>query len=212
MYSQHQNIELHELFSHKPYQGADPASAKFLFFGLDANYDPAIGDMSCFPEIVSYLENGVQYWKVRGFHHPFRHPEYKGDGALYHRQFAKIGFTRKHAELVSFVELVDVPTYGRSKLTIDDLKPSHIDRLSDWVLKGRAAYIFMPSSVSCLLRKTPQFSWLPDKPIGRDGSLPVLFRSDQKVVFSPFHFSCVGRGCLKKDRELQLKDIGKLVR
>lgn len=208
MYFPHQNIKLHELFSHKPYQGADPAISSSLFFGLDANYDQKIDTQRCFSEIISYLEDGVRYWKERGFHHPFRHPDYRGDGSLYHRRFAEIGFTKEHAEQVSFVELIDVPTFGRSKLTIDDLKVSHIDRLSDWVLKGRAAYIFMPLSVSRLLRKTPQFSWLPEKPIGRDGSLPVLFRSDQKVVYMSYHFSYYGN----KDFDLQLRDISKLIR
>lgn len=118
MYLSHPNDKLHQLFSLKPYQGADPAAATFLFFGLDANYDPEIGDKACFSEVVSYLEDGVRYWKERGFHHPFRHPEYKGDGALYHRRFAEIGFTKEHAEQVSFVELIDVPTSGRSKLEL----------------------------------------------------------------------------------------------
>ena len=211
MFYPHRNSKLHELFSHKPYQGADPATSQFLFFGLDANYDPNIEDMRCFSEIVSYLEDGVGYWKQKGYHHPFRNPDYRGDGALYHRRFAEIGFTPDHAERVSFVELIDVPTSGRSNLKPNDLKPSHLDRLRDWVLAGRASNIFIPPGVSRLLRKTPQFSWLPDEPISHDGSLPVLFRSDQKVVFAPFHFSCVGKHCLKKDRDLQIRDIGKLI-
>jgi hypothetical protein len=180
-------------------------------FGLDANYDPEIGDKHYFSEIVAYLENGVRYWKERGFHHPFRHPDYRGDGALYHRRFAEIGFTREHAEQVSFVELIDVPTSGRSKLEPNDLKPTHLDRLKAWVLDGRAAYIFIPPGVGRLLRRTSQFSWLPGKPLSYDGSLPIMFRSERKVVYAPFHFSCVGKGCLKKDRDLQLLDIGKLI-
>ena len=153
----------------------------------------------------------MRYWMDRGYHHPFRHPEYQGDGALYHRRFAEIGFTKEHAELVSFVELIDVPTYGGSNLRLSDLKPSHLDRLKAWVLDGRASYVFIPPGVRRLLRKTPQFSWLPEKPISHDGSLPILFRSDQKVIYAPFHFSCVGRHCLKKDRDLQIRDIGKLI-
>jgi hypothetical protein len=211
MYFPHPNGKLHELFSQKPYQGADPATARFLFFGLDANYDPDIEDKHYFSEIVEYLEDGVGYWRERGYHHPFRHPEYRGDGALYHRRFAAIGFKVEHAEQVSFVELIDVPTHGKSKLQVSDLRASHLDRLLDWVLNGRAAYIFIPPGVGHLLRRTPQFSWLPEQPISHDGSLPVLFRSDQKVVFTPFHFSCVGRYCLKKDQELQIRDIGKLI-
>ena len=93
MYFPHQNKKLNQLFSIKPYQGAVPATARFLFFGLDANYAPAVGDKPYFPEVVSYLEDGVRYWKERGYHHPFRNPDYRGDGALYHRRFAEIGFT-----------------------------------------------------------------------------------------------------------------------
>ena len=63
---------LQKFFSLKHYQGADPATAQFLFFGLDANYDPNIDDMHFFSEIVSYLEDGVRYWKDRGYHHPFQ--------------------------------------------------------------------------------------------------------------------------------------------
>lgn len=155
--------------------------------------------------------DGVRYWKERGVHHPFRLPEYRGDGALYHRRFAEIGFTSDHAERVSFVELIDVPTSGRSNLQPNDLKQSQLDRLRNWVLGGRAAYIFIPAGVGRLLRRTPQFSWLPDEPISHEGSLPVLFRSLQKVVYAPFHFSCVGKNCLKKDRDRQIKDIGKLI-
>ena len=211
MYFPHQNKKLHELFSLKPYQGADPATAQFLFFGLDANYNPDIGSKPYFSEIVSYLEDGVGYWRQRGYHHPFRHHEYGGDGALYHRRFAEIGFTREHAEQVSFVELIDVPTSGRSNLLLTDLKPAHLKRLRDWVLNSRAAYIFIPPGVSRLLRRTPQFSWLPEEPVSYDGSLPVLFRSDQKVIFETFHFSCFGKYCLKKDRDNQIRDIGKLI-
>jgi hypothetical protein len=212
MYFPHKNSKLHELFSHKPYQGADPTTAQFLFFGLDANYAPDIEDKPYFSEIVSYLEDGVRYWRQRGYHHPFRHPEYRGDGALYHKRFAEIGFTREHAEQVSFVELIDVPTSGRSKLHRNDLKSLHLDRLRDWVLDGRAPNIFIPPGVSRLLRKTPQFSWLLEEPIAHDRSLPILFRTDKKIVFSPFHFSCFGKGCLKKDRDFQIQDISKLVR
>ena len=211
MYFPHKNNALRELFLLKPYQGSDPDTTQFIFFGLDANYAPDVGDQPCFSEIVAYLEDGVKYWRQRGYHHPFRHPDYRGDGALYHKRFAEIGFTSTNAESVSFVELIDVPTSGRSNLRSDDLKQSHLDRLRGWVLDGRASNIFIPPGVGRLLRKTSQFSWLPEEAIAHDGSLPVLFRSAQKVVFAPFHFSCVGKHCLKKDRDLQIRDIGKLI-
>jgi hypothetical protein len=110
MYFLHRNNKLHELFSLKPYQRGAPATAQFLFFGLGANYAPEVGDKPIFSEIVAYLEDGVRYWRERGYQHPFRHPEYRGDDARYHRRFAEIGFTKDQAEPVSFVELIDVPT------------------------------------------------------------------------------------------------------
>jgi hypothetical protein len=211
MYHAHPNQRLRELFAVKPYQGADPATARFLFFGLDANYHPAIDERPYFSEIVAYLEDGVRYWKQRGFHHPFRHPDYRGDGALYHRRFSEIGFTTEHAAQVSFVELVDVPTYGRSALKHRDLPVSHVARLSEWVLSGKASYVFIPPGVGNLLRSTQEFAWLPKLPSAHQGSLPVLWASEKKIVFAPFHFSCVGWNCLKKDRDQQLQDIGKLI-
>jgi hypothetical protein len=101
---------------------------------------------------------------------------------------------------------------GRSKLQSSDLNPSHLDRLRDWVVNGRAAYIFIPPGAGRLLKRTPQFFWLPAGPISHDGSLPILFRSNQKVVYAPYHFSCVGVSCLKKDRDQQIRDIGELVK
>ena len=77
--------------------------------------------------------------------------------------------------------------------------------------RSSAAGYFTPPGVGRLLRRTSQFAWLPEEPIAHDGALPILFRSDQKVVFAPFHFSCVGKHCLKKDRDLQIRDIGKLI-
>jgi len=38
MYQSHPSRLLSELFERKPYQGADPQAAQFLFVGLDANY------------------------------------------------------------------------------------------------------------------------------------------------------------------------------
>jgi hypothetical protein len=210
MYCKHRNDELVELYSHTKYQGADPEKARFLFFGLDANFNACIDEWKHFPEIRSYLENGVHYWTDRGFHHPFLHPEYRGDGAKYHKQFSKIGFTREHAECVSFVELIDVPTCGRSHLEDDDMESSHMDRLKAW-FDGPAKYIFIPRTVGHLLRRTPQFSGLRKEPIRHQGSLPVLYESPQKVVFDHFHFSCKGRHCPQDIKDRQLEDIGKLI-
>jgi len=211
MYFPHPDLRLQELFAAKPYQGADPASARFLFFGLDANYAPNLPSQPVYSEVVSYLEDGVAYWKRTGFHHPFRDPAYRGDGKLYHRRFAEIGFRPEHAEQVSFVELIDVPTSGRSALHGNDFRPEHLVRLREWVLGGAARYIFIPPGVARLLEQTNQFSWLPSAATALAGSLPVLMQKEEKMIFRPFHFSAVGRYSLKKDRDLQIEDMRKLI-
>jgi hypothetical protein len=55
MYFPHRHNRIHELFSLRPFQGADPATAQFLFFGLDANYAPEAGDQTYFSEIEKRL-------------------------------------------------------------------------------------------------------------------------------------------------------------
>src|SRR5258706_1318579 len=52
MYAAHPSRELNDLFAHKPYQGAAPELATFLFIGLDANYDEQIAEKPIFPKIL----------------------------------------------------------------------------------------------------------------------------------------------------------------
>jgi len=120
VYILHPSPELRALFAAKPYQGVAPDKATFLFVGLDANYDEAIDFSPVFPFIREYHTDGVAFWRRYGVHHPFLLPQYSGDGQLYHRSFARIGFGPQHANLVSFVELLHVPTVGRDKLARDE--------------------------------------------------------------------------------------------
>jgi len=210
MYHLHPSSMLNKLFRAKPYQGADPLDAKFLFLGLDANYEKDLSDKWYFSEITDYLDNGVRYWQSKVVHHPFMLPDYKGDGKLYHRRFAEIGFSPSDAPDISFTELMHVPTVGQSKLKIDDLSENHLLNLNKWIFGGNAKYIFIPPSVYKLMRQIPLFDWLPEKPITQFRSLPVLYSSDQRTIFMSYHFSCVGKYCLKKHRDQQLYDIGKL--
>jgi hypothetical protein len=160
MYKLHPSEKLSSIFENKPYQGANPAEAKFLFFDLGANYEESLAEKWYFSEVVEYLSDGVSYWQLKGVHHPFMLPDYKGDGKLYHRRFAQIGFKPVNASEVSFVELVNFPTICRSKLNIDDLSEDHLKVLSSWVLEGKAEYIFIPAGVLRRMKESKVFGWI----------------------------------------------------
>ena len=198
MYVAHPSSELNALFARKPYQGVAPDKATFLFVGLDANYEAQIDQKPIFSEIKEYHNDGVAFWRNNGVHHPFLLPRYSGDGQFYHRSFARIGFGVEHANLVSFVELLHVPTVGRNNIAATDLDLSHLKRLNFAIIDGEAAHIFLPTGVARLMRKTGVFPWLEQTPIEKVGALGVLFRSPTKVVYSHLHFSVYGKFELQK--------------
>ena len=127
MYQIHPSKRLKELFENKPYQGANPLDATFLFIGLDANYAENIEQQAIFSQIVEYHQNGVLFWEKYGIHHPFLLPNYKGDGKRFHQNFAKIGFSAAQANDISFIELLHVPTFGRNQLSLEDLSHTHLN-------------------------------------------------------------------------------------
>jgi hypothetical protein len=99
-YKRHPSERLCLVFKNKPWQGADPLKAKYIFIGLDANYAPDIEDTV--PAIWDYLDDGPQFWRNTGYHHPFRMPNYAGCGNLYHENFAKIQFETTDADQVTY--------------------------------------------------------------------------------------------------------------
>jgi hypothetical protein len=202
MYHPHPSIKLKEIFTAKPYQGIAPEQASFLFIGLDANYDAAIESHAIFPLILEYHRDGVAFWQKHGVHHPFLLSGYTGDGKLYHRSFARIGFQPEHAGLVSFAELLHVPTTGRNKLEIKDLSRSHLNKLNTAITKGKAKYIFIPAGVAQLMIQTGAFPWLQKKPLGKDGPLDILYRHHNKTVYKHLHFSNYGKFEEQKQHEL----------
>jgi hypothetical protein len=201
MYSVHPSRELNDLFAHKPYQGAAPDQAMFLFVGLDANYEPQIEQKAIFAKVREYHDDGVSFWRKYGVHHPFLLPEYSGDGQFYHRSFARIGFGPQHADLVSFIELLHLPTVGKSVLVTTDLDESHLKVLNSAIIEGRAAHIFVPGKVANLMRATGVFPWLPKAPQEKVETLGVLFRDHSKKVYSHLHFSTWGKSQQKKIQE-----------
>jgi hypothetical protein len=90
-------------------------------------------------------------------HHPFLLDGYTGDGRRYHRNFSRIGFLPAHADPVSFVELMAVPTVGRSVLTTSDLSPHHLKWLDSLILEGPARYVFIPDKVAKLMAQAGFF-------------------------------------------------------
>lgn len=205
MYLPHPSKALNDAFSLKPYQGAPPAEATYLFVGLDANYGQEIERSPIFPSLLQYLEDGAGFWKTYGIHHPFLLPAYgRGDGWMYHFTFSKIGFQPEHANTVSFVELVDRPTFGRSKLNVTDLSKEHLRRLNDVILHGSARHIFIPNSVARCMRESSIFDWLPKVAENEKQGLKVWKCFESKTIYSHYHFSAYGKFEQEKRRQLQV--------
>lgn len=192
MFDPHPSRALTALFTKKPHQGATPHEARFLFVGLDANYAPDIEQNPVFPNLLDYHEDGPAFWRRSRVHHPFLLPGYKGDGRRYHLTFAKIGFEPQHADLVSFVELLHLPTVGRSALTPRDLDRSHLVGVRDAMFRGKAQFIFVSAGVQRLLKGTGLFPEL-ERVRGDFGALRVLHDGTDRAVFLHLHFSNYGK-------------------
>lgn len=203
MYIPHPSADLNQIFSKKPYQGVAPDQAAFLFIGLDANYHENIATEPIFSKILEYHKDGVAFWQKNGVHHPFLLSEYKGAGKRYHRSFANIGFRPQHAGLVSFVELLHVPTVGRNKLDVTDLDLSHLKMLNSAILEGKAKYIFISANVHRLMIATGAFSWIAKQPKESAGPLGILFQKNDKTVFKHLHFSNYGIFTQRMTKEAQ---------
>ncbi|MGQ0798666.1 MAG: hypothetical protein ACT4NL_00940 [Pseudomarimonas sp.] len=166
--------------------------ARFLFVGLDANYAADIESSATFPELLAYHEDGPSFWRKHGVHHPFLLPNYSGDGRRYHQTFAKIGFLPEHADLVSFAELLHLPTVGRSNLVPKDLDPTHLRQLHTAIFGGQAKYVFLSAGVLRLLTGTNKFPQLGEVR-ETSGALRILFKSPDRTVFLHLHFSNYGK-------------------
>ena len=192
MFIPHPSERLSALFRLKPYQGVEPEAATFLFVGLDANYSESIESSKSFTYILDYHEDGVKFWRKHGVHHPFLMPEYRGDGQRYHRNFAKVGFESKHAQLVSFIELLHIPTVGRSGLVVNGLNKDHLIRLNNAMLNGAARHIFISAGVARLMRSSNVFAWLSASE-AKPETLPVLFQDGNRTVYQHLHLSNYGK-------------------
>ena len=191
------------MFERRPYQGAAPELARFLFVGLDANYATDIEAPPIFERVVEYHHDGAAFWRRHGVHHPFLLPGYAGGGRPYHRTFASIGFKPAHAAMVSFVELMAVPTVGSSDLEPGDLDAGHLEWLNAMIEQGACEHVFVSSKVAGLMRASRCFPWMPSRPRLGDGPLDFYYRTTGKTVHHHQHFSHWGRGSAQKAAELE---------
>ena len=202
MYFRHPSPALNQLFALRPFQGTAPEEAQFIFLGLDANFDQEIEENPVFSKVLEYLQDGVGFWRKYGVHHPFLLPEYRGDGRFYHKTFSRIGFTSSHAAKVCFIELLHIPTIGRSALTSTDLDRVHLRRIGNAILEGEAQCIFVPAGVARLMRASGEFPWMPRTPKADVTPLSIWLREERKTVFSHLHFSVYGKYEQQKSEEL----------
>ena len=142
LYGMHPSAALLDRFRSKPYQGQDPARAKIVVLGTDANYSSSISEHDFFGRILEYHEDGVAFWRKYRVHHPFLLPSYpfdrRRDGVRYHRNFQKMGLGPEFADQISFVELLDVPTIGNTVQAtfFKLLRPEHLHWLEEVLLSG----------------------------------------------------------------------------
>jgi hypothetical protein len=212
-YQLHSSVELRQLFGRMrvPHQGQDPSKASVLFVGLDANYSAEISDDPIFfRRILEYHEDGVDFWRRHGVHHPFLLPEYplprNTGGVPYHRKFASIGLTPAFAAAISFVELLDVPTTGRTNPAAfwSLFNPEHALRLDEVFRSGARRIVLMSDGVMRFMaearRRSGAFSWLP-----KHSDWGPVCRHGETTFHKVRHFSsAISLG--------QLRDIGELVR
>ena len=142
----------------------------------------------------------MRFWQKYDVHHPFLLPNYHGDGKRYHNNFSKIGFKNEHANLISFIELLHVPTVGRNKLHPSDFDESHLARIDNAILYGKAKHIFVSANVLQLMLASKRFSWLPKVNQTKE-ILPVIFSNNEKSIHKHLHFSNYGKFQLQLEKE-----------
>ena len=171
-FQKHASDELVALFNNKPYQGQAPEKANIIFLSSDANYSPEISKHPFFKKILEYQEDGVAFWKKYNCHHPFLLPSYPFSrskaGVPFHRNFSKIGLNQDHAEHVSFIELLDIPTIGNKSqnrnLFFQLVSKAHLDYLDKLMTGGGRKLFFVSNGVlkdiENIKKKHTAFGWL----------------------------------------------------
>ena len=155
-YGVHPSEELGRLFREKPYQGNNPFDARVLVIGNDANYSPEISDHKFFERILDYHADGVAFWRRTSRHHPFLLDDYPFDrrkgGVRYHQNFGKMKFGPDNAGQFSFVELLNVPTIGKTgsdkELFYRLLDKDHLAWLERLVFGGEKKFVLVNQTLA----------------------------------------------------------------
>ena len=185
-----------ELFNKKPFQGQSPEIAKIVFLSSDANYSPKISDHNFFNYILEYQKDGIAFWKKYGCHHPFLLPNYpfdkRKDGCKFHLNFSRIGLTAKHAEYISFLELLDIPTIGNKsqnkELFYNLVNQSHLEYIEKLMLGGGRKLFFISNikDIIKIKKSYPIFQWLNVKP-NRTNQISLIIKGNR--IREIYHFS-----------------------
>jgi hypothetical protein len=216
----HPSLALQQLYRNRYWQGQDPEKAKILFLSIDANWDFNIEQKNpaFFERIKEYLQDGVSFWKKEGFHHPFLLPEYgRGDGWRFHRNFAKLGLDSSYANCISFIELLDVPTYGmstaRENLTAFKslVNERHLERLSRFIFDGRPKLVFIPKITYRFLKEWNEAQrWFPFglRPESISGERFInLHNEKDQFVFVCNHFSASNTNLFYKQMSTMIRSF-----
>lgn len=164
-FGKHPSSMLQELYKQRFWQCQNPKLAKIIFLSLDANWDYNFESLN--PAVVmkieEYLQDGVSFWEKEGVHHPFLMQDYKkGDGYRFHLNFSKLNISSESAKDVSFVELLNVPTYGMSTAQENRaefqrlIDKSHIKNINDLLFSDRKKIVFIPKAAYRYLLKLNQ--------------------------------------------------------
>ncbi|MBF0173745.1 MAG: hypothetical protein HQL83_09910 [Magnetococcales bacterium] len=209
MYGRHPSDELLSIYSNKPFQGQDPNLAKIIFLSLDANYSPQISDHPFFSNIIDYHKDSVSFWQKNKnkVHHPFLLGDYPfnktKDGVPFHRNFSKLNLSPEYAPHISFVELLNVPTIGKTQsntfkqLLYTDENIERLRALESVLLHGKSKFLFVSNKVIQklhLLKKSHGlFEWITEKPSRQGSNCPsLIFESNSLLLFYTHHFSASG--------------------
>ncbi len=183
------------------YQGVSPESAKYIFWGTDANFDSILGVKEQ-ELVIEYLEDGPSFWRRYKVHHPFLVEGYKfRAGRRYHRRFQALGFTPEYSSLISFVDVCgysenamfksvgNVPNYCLNSLVKKCLSPGKINFMSISVLKELIRHLNCERSGVSLSESTERgLCELAEYKLEDKDRIPV-FVGDAFAIIRHFHFS-----------------------